>query len=147
MNFPTTPSDLNNGTTEDKDWVATQEQALQIIGAATQATNAAVLSLATTSDEPLTRYRPLNLYKALKAATAAKEQLAWLQDQLVFIFSYKMSNPEVDQAALDKYFDSEYSPTLSIYIRALEKNLTAAIEMLQNKISQCYHERFPNVQS
>ena len=145
MNFPTTPSDLNNGTTKDKDWVATQEQALTIINAATQATNTAVLSLATTSDDPLKRYRPLNPYKALKAATAAKEQLAWLQDRLVFIFSYKMSNPEVDPAHLDKYFDDEYSPTLSIYIRALDKNLTAAIEMLKNKISQCYHERFPNV--
>lgn len=145
MNFPTTPSDLNNGTTEDKDWVATQEQALKIINAATQATNTAVLSLATTSDDPLKRYRPLNPYKALKAATTAKEQLAWLQDRLVFIFSYKMSNPEVDPAHLDKYFDDEYSPTLSIYIRALEKNLTAAIEMLENKISKCYHERPSNV--
>lgn len=136
MNFPTTPSNLNTGATTDKDWITTQEQALKIINAATQATNTAVLSLATTSDEPLTRYRPLNPYKALKAAIAAKEQLVWLQDQLTFIFSYKMSNPEVDQAALDKYFDSEYSPTLSIYIRALNKNLTAAIEMLKNKISQ-----------
>ena len=136
MNFPTTSSDLNNGTTEDKDWIATQEQALQIINAASQATNTAVLSLATTSDDPLKRYRPLNPYKALKAATAAKEQLVWLRDQLTFIFSYKMSNPEVDPAHLDKYFDDEYSPTLSIYIRALEKNLTAAIEMLQNKISK-----------
>lgn len=136
MNFPTTSSNLNNGTTEDKDWIATQEQALQIINAASQATNTAVLSLATTSDDPLKRYRPLNPYKALKAATAAKEQLVWLRDQLTFIFSYKMSNPEVDPAHLDKYFDDEYSPTLSIYIRALEKNLTAAIEMLQNKISK-----------
>lgn len=58
-----------------------------------------------------------------------------------------MSNPEVDPAHLDKYFDSEYAPTLSIYIRALEENLTAAIEMLKNKVSQCYHERFSNVQS
>lgn len=145
MNFSTTPSDLNNGTTEDKDWVATQEQALIIINAATQATNTAILSLATTSDDPLKRYRPLNPYKALKAAIAAKKQLVWLQDQLIFTFSYKMSNPEVDPAHLDKYFDDEYSPTLSIYIRALEKNLTAAIEMLQNKISQCYHERPSNV--
>ena len=136
MNFPTTPSDLNTGTAEDKNWIATQEQALKIINAATQATNTAVLSLATTSDDPLIRYRTLNPYKALKAAIAAKEQLVWLQDRLVFIFSYKMSNPEVDPAHLDKYFDSEYSPTLSIYIRALEKNLTAAIEMLKNKISQ-----------
>lgn len=136
MNLPTTPSDLNNGATTDKDWVATQEQALQIINAATQAINTAVLSLATTSDEPLTRYRPLNPYKALKAAITAKEQLVWLQDRLLFIFSYKMSNPEVDQAALDKYFDNEYAPTLSIYIRALNKSLTASIEMLKNKISQ-----------
>ena len=104
MNFPTTPSEMNTGTTEDKDWVATQEQALQIINAATQATNTAVLSLATTSDDPLKRHRPLNPYKALKAATAAKEQLVWLRDQLTFIFSYKMSNPEVDPANLDKYF-------------------------------------------
>lgn len=145
MNFPTTPSEMNTGTTEDKDWVATQEQALQIINAATQATNTAVLSLATTSDDPLKRHRPLNPYKALKAATAAKEQLVWLRDQLTFIFSYKMSNPEVDPANLDKYFDKEYAPTLSIYIRALEENLTAAIEMLKNKISQCYHERPSNV--
>lgn len=136
MNFPTTPSDMNNGTTEDKDWVATQEQALQIINAATQATNTAVLSLATTSDDPLKRYRPLNPYKALKAATAAKEQLVWLRDRLTFIFSYKMSNPEVNPAHLNEYFDNEYAPTLSIYIRALEKNLTAAIEMLENKISR-----------
>lgn len=145
MIFPTTPSDLNNGTTEDKDWIATQKQALKIIDAATQATNTAVLSLAATSDDPLKRYRPLGPYKALKAATAAKEQLAWLQDRLTFIFSYKMSNPEVDPAHLDKYFDDEYSPTLSIYIRALEKNLTAAIGMLENKISKCYHERPSNV--
>lgn len=145
MNFPTTPSEMNTGTTEDKDWVATQEQALQIINAATQATNTAVLSLATTSDDPLKRHRPLNPYKALKAAAAAKEQLVWLRDQLTFIFSYKMSNPEVDPANLDKYFDKEYAPTLSIYIRALEENLTAAIEMLKNKISQCYHERPLNV--
>ena len=95
-----------------------------------------MLSLATTSDDSLKRCRLLNPYKALKAATAAKEQLAWLQDRFVFIFSYKMSNPEVDPAHLAKYFDKEYSPTLSIYIRALEKNLTAAIEMLKNKISQ-----------
>lgn len=107
-----------------------------------------MLSLATTSDDPLKRYRLLNPYKALKAAIAAKKQLAWLQDQLIFIFSYKMSNPEIDPARLNEYFDSEYAPTLSIYIRALEKNLTAAIEMLKNKISQCYHdEGFPNVQS
>ena len=104
-----------------------------------------MLSLATTSDDPLKRCRTLGPYKALKAATAAKEQLVWLQDRLVFTFSYKMSNPEVAPAHLDKYFDDKYSPTLSIYIRALEKNLTAAIEMLQNKISKCYHERFPNV--
>lgn len=146
MIFPTTPSNLNTGATEDKDWIATQEQALQIINAATQATNTAVLSLATTSDDPLKRHRPLGPYKALKAAIAAKEQLIWLRDQLTFIFSYKMSNPEVDPTHLDKYFDDEYSPTLSIYIRALEKNLTAAIEMLQNKISKCYHERPSNVQ-
>lgn len=136
MIFPTTPSDMNTGTTEDKDWVATQEQALQIINAATNATNAAALSLATTSDDPLKRYRPLNPRKALKEAIAAKKQLVWLRDQLTFISCYKMSNPEVDPAHLDKYFDKEYSPTLSIYIRALDKNLAAAIEMLENKISQ-----------
>lgn len=110
MNFPTTPSDLNNGATEDKDWIATQEQALRIINAATQATNTAVLSPATTSDDPLKRYRPLNPYKALKAAIAARDQLVWLQDRLTFIFNYKISNPEVDPTHLDKYFDSEYPP-------------------------------------
>lgn len=136
MNFPTTPSEMNTGTTKDKDWIATQEQALQIINAATQATNTAMLSLATTSDDPWKRHGSLDPRKALTAAIAAKEQLNWLQDQLLFIFSYKMSNPEVDPANLDKYFSSEYSPTLSIYIRALEKNLTAAIEMLKNKISR-----------
>lgn len=136
MNFPTTPSEMNTGTTEDKDWVATQEQALQVINAATQATNAAVLSLATTSDDPWKHHGSLDPRKVLNAAIAAKEQLIWLRDQLTFIFSYKMSNPEVDPAHLDKYFDSEYAPTLSIYIRALEKNLTAAIEMLENKISR-----------
>lgn len=136
MIFPTTPSNMNNGTTEGKDWIATQEQALQIINAATQATNTAVLSLATTSDDPLKRHRPLNPRKALGEATAAKEQLVWLRDQLTFIFSYKMSNPEIDPARLNEYFDNEYAPTLSIYIRALENNLIAAIEMLKNKISQ-----------
>lgn len=136
MNFPTTPSDLNNGTTEDKDWITTQEQTLQIINAATQATNTALLSLATTSDDPWKRHGSLDPRKTLDAAIAAKEQLVWLQDRFTFIFCYKMSNPDVDPANLDKYFDSEYSPTLSIYIRALEKNLTAAIEMLKNKTTQ-----------
>lgn len=138
MNFPTTPSEMNNGTAEDKDWVATQEQALQIINAATQATNTAVLSLATTSDDPWKHHGSLDPRKALNAAIAVKGQLIWLRDQLTFIFSYKMSNPEVDPAHLDKYFDSEYAPTLSIYIRALEKNLTA---VRSDVIWECRHSR------